>query len=74
MVAFPPLASDAAFGFIDPSDVLRACHIIPAFASGQTHEDRVGMSSRARDRDDYNAYYVGWYAFYTQLHARATHV
>ena len=74
MVSFPPLASDTAFGFIDPSDVLRACHIIPAFASGQTHEDGVGVSSHARDRDDYHAYYVGWYAVSPQLHACATDV
>lgn len=29
---------DLAFGFVDPSDVVRASHIIPAFAHGCTEE------------------------------------
>ncbi|PIL33156.1 hypothetical protein GSI_04606 [Ganoderma sinense ZZ0214-1] len=62
MVAFPPLASESAFGFVDPSDVLRACHIIPSFARGQVHRDGIGLSSRARDKDDYKAYYVGCFS------------
>ncbi|PIL33172.1 hypothetical protein GSI_04622 [Ganoderma sinense ZZ0214-1] len=62
MVSFPALASDSAFGFIDPSDVLRACHVIPAFARGTAHEDGVGVSLRARDGDDYNTYYVGCFS------------
>ena len=66
MVAFLPSTSDSVFGFIDPSDVLRACHIIPSFARGATHEDGVGLSLRARDGDDYKAYYVGWYVVWTQ--------
>ena len=72
MVTFPPLQSDSAFGFVDPSNVLRACHIIPAFALRQVHEDGIGLSSRARDRDDYNAYYVGWYV--TRPYAIVTYV
>ena len=64
MVAFSPLTSDSAFGFVDPSDVLRACHIIPSFAQGQKHQDGVGLSHCAGDEDDYNAYYVGWYVIW----------
>ena len=29
---FLPVAAEDAFGFVDPSDILRACHVIPAFA------------------------------------------
>lgn len=66
MVAFPPLESDSAFGFIDPSDVLRGCHVIPAFARGEVHEDSIGLSRCARDDGDYNAYYVGWYGIHSR--------
>ncbi|KIM57234.1 hypothetical protein SCLCIDRAFT_131028, partial [Scleroderma citrinum Foug A] len=31
---FNPIHQTDAFGFIDPADVLRCCHLIPAFADG----------------------------------------
>ena len=57
-IRFPPLADEDAFGFIDPSDVLRACHIIPSFARGKTHSDGRGLSLCARDSSDWAVYYV----------------
>ena len=33
-VRFLPMADSDAFGFVDPADVLRGCHVIPAFADG----------------------------------------
>ena len=74
MVAFPPLASESAFGFIDPADVLRACHIIPAFARGQVHDDGIGLSRCAGDKNDYNAYYVGWYVVRIPLRMRVAYL
>ena len=38
-IAFPPMASDGAFGFLDPKDVVRSCHIILNFASGKRFSD-----------------------------------
>ena len=32
-----------AFGFVDPKDVLRGCHILPRFAAGKRHPDGCGM-------------------------------
>ena len=55
---FPPMAEPGAFGFIDPSDVVRACHIIPAFASGKRYGDGRGLSRCAMDSDDWNSYYL----------------
>jgi hypothetical protein len=51
------MAEDNAFSFCDPSDLLRACHIIPAFARGRLHADGKGLSSLARDSSNWNAYY-----------------
>ena len=30
--------SDSAFGFLDPNDVVRGAHLIPAFGHGHTSE------------------------------------
>ena len=58
-IAFPPMASEGAFGFLDPNDVVRSCHIIPDFASGKRYSDGQGLSLCSRDEDDYYQYYVG---------------
>jgi hypothetical protein len=60
-IRFPPMPSEAAFGFVDPSDVLRSCHIVPNFARGKVHVDGFGLSRCARDSDDWRNYYVGRY-------------
>ena len=58
---FPPIHRSDAFGFVDPKDVLRSCHILPAFDKGKRHQNGVGISRCAKDGDDYNRYYVGRY-------------
>ena len=58
---FPPMTDADAFDFIDPADVLRCCHIIPAFADGQVHPDRIALSRNARDGNDWKRYYVNRY-------------
>jgi hypothetical protein len=57
-VRFPSVNEDDAFGFVDPLDVLRSCHIIPAFAWGKLRQDGMGLSRPARDSSDWVAYYV----------------
>jgi hypothetical protein len=57
-VNFPPLADEHSFDFIDPADVLRSCHIIPRFNSGKKHEDGLGLSACAGDKNDWREYYV----------------
>jgi len=57
-IQFPPIASDGAFGFVDPRDVLRGCHLIPKFAVGTVHRDGIGLSRCAADSKDWRYYYV----------------
>ena len=57
-VSFLAQASEAAFGFLDPSDVLRGCQIIPAFKKGRVHEDGRGLSRYAGDANDWRGYLV----------------
>jgi len=57
-VRFPSVNEDDAFGFVDPLDVLRSCHIIPAFAWGKLRQDSMGLSRPARDSSDWMTYYV----------------
>ncbi|KAH7919682.1 hypothetical protein BV22DRAFT_1022573, partial [Leucogyrophana mollusca] len=47
-----------AFGFVDPADVLRSCHLIPAFSSGKLYPDGVAMSQRAADGQAWAYYYI----------------
>ena len=61
-LSFPPMRDDDAFGFLDPADVLRSCHIIPAFAKDRRHPNNrhsEGQSGCAGDSKDWNRYYVG---------------
>jgi hypothetical protein len=55
---FAPMAEEDAFGFIDPLDVVRGCHIIHAFAGGTLHADGRGLSYCAQDSFDWVSYYV----------------
>lgn len=51
---------ERAFGFVNPSDVIRAVHLIPAFHHGQTMDylDR-SIARRPQDEDqDWKYYYV----------------
>ena len=57
-IRFPPLSEDSAFGFVDPNDVLRSAHIVPAFASGPARLDGVGLSRFSGDSKDWLKYYV----------------
>lgn len=58
LIEFPPLAEDTSFGFVDPAQVIRSCHIILAFARGKFHLDSKGLLPCARDHCDWQAYYV----------------
>jgi hypothetical protein len=56
---FPPMATENAFGFIDPADVVRSSHIVPQFAAGKRYVSE-GLSRCARDSGDWKSYYVNW--------------
>jgi hypothetical protein len=59
-VYFPPMTGNVdAFGFLDPADVLRGCHAIPAFSRGQVHPDGKLFSKLSQDQNDWFAYYIG---------------
>jgi hypothetical protein len=57
-VHFPPMSHEESFSFLDPADVLRGCHIVPAFSQGKVHADGMGMSHLAMDSKDWKSYYV----------------
>ena len=54
-------AEDVAFGFIDPSTVIRAVHMIGAFAFGHTNRYLPPSIVRqpSENHEDWNYYYVG---------------
>lgn len=61
-VGFVPDNTDhIPFGFLDPSLVIRGCHLIPAFTDGRTHDLLRRGPSLARlhgETDDWAAFYV----------------
>ena len=52
MLRFLPMVNPDTFGFVDPTDVLHGCHLIPAFERGPLHPDWTAMSHIARDGSD----------------------
>ncbi|KAI0055695.1 hypothetical protein BV25DRAFT_1815207 [Artomyces pyxidatus] len=57
-LSFPPIEGPDAFGFVDPNDVVRGCHIVPDFNTGKRHDDGACLSGSVRDGDDYKRYYI----------------
>ena len=59
-VGFLSADSPGAFDFIDPFDIIRGVHMIPAFAHGKLSELGKPVSQRPADDDeDWLYYYVG---------------
>jgi hypothetical protein len=65
-VRFPPMVDEESFGFLDPADILRGCHIIPRFVEGRRHVDEKGLSRCARDSRDWRMYLVNRYDTFTR--------
>jgi hypothetical protein len=67
-VGFMHSADESAFGFLDPSLVIRGCHLIPAFVDGRTSKLLSSPTSIARpigETDDWAAFYVMMYGCLT---------
>jgi hypothetical protein len=67
-VKFPSMFDEHSFDFLDPTNVLRGCHIIPSFAHKKRRPDGSGISACAGDKDDWRAYYINRLAM-LPLHA-----
>jgi hypothetical protein len=60
-VGFVDSNDPAAFGFLDPNEVIRAVHLIPAFNEGRT-ANLLGPSIARQESEkdmDWTYYYVG---------------
>lgn len=60
-IGFINARNSEAFGFINPSNVIHAAHIIPAFDHGTTDQFLIGRSVVRQDRNrdtDFFRYYV----------------
>ncbi|KAA1477320.1 hypothetical protein DENSPDRAFT_828692 [Dentipellis sp. KUC8613] len=55
-----PDDDDEAFGFLDPADVVRGVHLIPAFARGRQEDVVTGEGEDVRiiENDEWSIYYV----------------
>jgi hypothetical protein len=57
-VAFHPINSEEAFGFVDPTEVIRAVHLIPQFAEGMLRTDGSLSSAWANDEHPWKYFYI----------------
>ncbi|KIM62392.1 hypothetical protein SCLCIDRAFT_119752, partial [Scleroderma citrinum Foug A] len=55
---FLPMHQPHAFGFVDPNDILRCCHLIPSFVDGRLHSDGTTLSREVGNGDVWRSYYV----------------
>lgn len=63
-VGFIPDTDKNAFGFLDPSLVIRGCHLIPAFTEGRTTtlmKPGPSLGRLSRETDDWSSFYVNIY-------------
>jgi hypothetical protein len=63
-IGFVDGMDESAFGFLDPSLVIRGCHLVPVFADGRTSDLLTIANSIARpvsETDDWAAFYVMMY-------------
>lgn len=59
---FHRITGKEAFGFVDPGDVLRGCHLIPRFLLGKSrNEGGKPRSVLAQENNDWKSYYVNRY-------------
>ncbi|KAJ3804112.1 hypothetical protein F5876DRAFT_70902 [Lentinula aff. lateritia] len=65
-LSFINTSNPESFGFVNPSNVIRGCHIIPAFSDGKTDQFLVGPSLARREADngeDYFRYYMNMWVY-----------
>ena len=61
---FIPMDVDNAFGFVNPIDVLRSCHLIPDFSRGKLHPNCQVRLRACWDAHDAKQYYVNLFVFW----------
>ena len=70
-VGFVPGNDESAFGFLDPAQVVRSVHLIPAFVWGHVTKYLPGSSPIARGLkepdDDWQLYYVNMSVYFIYL-------
>ncbi|KAF8440782.1 hypothetical protein L210DRAFT_3399735, partial [Boletus edulis BED1] len=58
MLRLSPMSMEDAYGFVDPVDVLRGCHLIPAFTKGRMRPADTMSSPLSKDSDHWKYYYI----------------
>ncbi|KAJ6457005.1 hypothetical protein C8R47DRAFT_1248481 [Mycena vitilis] len=61
-IEFIPDSDAGAFGFVNPDEVIRGSHLIPAFAHGPTEAaTRASLARRKGEFDDWTYHYVNFF-------------
>jgi len=64
-ISFLPSSDDHSFGFLDPDNILRACHVIPLFQLGLACKNGPGLSccDQNHGHTDWESYIANWWVF-----------
>ncbi|TEB31005.1 hypothetical protein FA13DRAFT_1629839, partial [Coprinellus micaceus] len=62
-----PIDAPASHCFVDPSDILRACHMVPNFDKGRRYYDGKGRSTIANDGSDWERYFINRFVDHDML-------
>ncbi|KAJ7707073.1 hypothetical protein B0H16DRAFT_1345505, partial [Mycena metata] len=60
-IEFVPESDPDAFGFINPDEVIRGCHLVPAFAHGPSERVPQSLARHKGEFDDWKYHYVNLY-------------
>ncbi|KAF7293110.1 hypothetical protein MKEN_01468100 [Mycena kentingensis (nom. inval.)] len=61
-VEFVPDSDDSAYGFINPDEIIREAHLVPAFAHGSTEwQPDMDSVGRPGEHDDWRFHYVNFF-------------
>lgn len=66
-LSFPPITSEGAFGFVNPADIIRGCHVIPRFSQGKRYPTGNGLSKFAHDSHDWLEYHIDRYVSFPKV-------
>jgi hypothetical protein len=58
---FVQMNDPMTFDFVDPTEVLRGCHLLSAFRHGKLHREQIVTSPIAWDSENWKYYYVNRY-------------
>jgi hypothetical protein len=59
--------AEGGYDFINPADIIRGCHVVPAFSQGKSDTNRRGNAAHANFARGWNRYYINRYVSFLYI-------